>query len=134
MKRFIIVITTICACAGLVAESASARKVTIRSTITVSNPTAGTYTGKVAAEKERCGKERTVLVWHDTNGNGVIDDEPADFLIGIVVTDASGNYTLTGNQAPIGDRVIAEVLKEKRGNKKCLAATAETNAFPGFAP
>jgi hypothetical protein len=134
MKRLLVLLAAILACAGLLAGVADAKKKKkIETTVTITNPTPGTYTGKATAAKG-CDKSRQVTVWHDTNGNGTVDGEPTDFKIGTAVTDADGNYTVTGNQAPIGDRVIVEVSKERRGRKICKAATASTLASPGSPP
>ena len=118
------------ACAGLVAGGALAAKAKVTTSVTVTNPSAGVYTGQVTAKKG-CDRGRVVVVWHDTNGNGPVDGEPDDFRIGGGLTDGDGKFTVNGNQAPRGDNVIVVVGKSKRKKAICKEGTTTIQAGPG---
>jgi hypothetical protein len=60
----------------------------------------GNYKGKVVSPAERCERERTVRVWHDS--------EPA-FRIGTTTTKPDGTWQLRGPEPPAGDKVYAVV-------------------------
>jgi hypothetical protein len=120
MRKGIVISIAAALCVALVPGIALAGKV--KSKVDISNPTFGLYGGTVTAEKQKCVAGRTVEVWHDTNGNGKIDPD-VDFQIGTGKTDQNGDYEIAGNQAPVGDRVIAKVRKRKKGRTRCLEAT-----------
>ena len=125
MKRLVVLSIGVLACAAAVPPVVVADD-EVKSKISVKNTSPGTYEGKVRAKK-KCNQFRKVEVWHDTNGNNQVDEDD-DFKIGEATTDENGKYTVTGNQAPKGDRVIAFTKKENRGNKKCLGADDETDS------
>ena len=127
MRRALVIVAAAAVCVALVPAIASAKK--FKTEVTVANSAPGTYTGKVTSTKKNCVSGRVVEVWHDTNGNGQIDGEPTDFKIGTATTDSNGDYSVTGNQAPAGDNVIASVNRKKFAKRKnCGAATATTTA------
>jgi hypothetical protein len=116
----------------LVALPAVVQAAKFKTEVTVTNSRPGVYSGKVTSTKKGCVEGRIVQVWHDTNGNGAVDGEPTDYLIGSTNTDAAGGWSLGGEQAPIGDSVIAQVNRKKLGKRKnCGAASATTVASPG---
>lgn len=78
----------------------------VKSKISLSNSEAGVYEGTVSSKKAGCRKQRRVKVYHDQNENGV---DRSDYRIGKDLTDKKGNYEVNGNQAPMGDDVIAVV-------------------------
>jgi hypothetical protein len=78
----------------------------VKSRITLSNSEAGVYEGTVSSKRAACRKQRRVKVYHDQNENGV---DRSDYRIGKDLTDKKGNYEVDGNQAPMGDDVIAIV-------------------------
>lgn len=78
----------------------------VKSRITLSNSESGVYEGTVSSKRPGCKKQRRVKVYHDQNENGV---DRSDYRIGKDLTDKKGNYEVDGNQAPMGDDVIAVV-------------------------
>jgi hypothetical protein len=130
MKRALIAILASALCVAMIPAAAIAGKKVV-SEISVSNPQAGVYTGTVTSQKKKCQGGRNVEVWHDTNGNGQIDGEPTDYLIGTATTASDGTYTVSGDQAPIGDNIIASVARKKSGRKNCGGAQTVASATGG---
>ena len=96
--------------AGIAGGAWAAGKIKADSKVTLHNQVAGVYFGKVSSEVPDCKPKRNVTVWHDEDADGVDED---DFKIGSDKTDRKGKWEVRGNQAPAGDRIIAEVLEEK---------------------
>jgi hypothetical protein len=81
--------------------------------IEVVNDTTDNYSGRVVNGPPKCLRGRIINITH----NGV--------LIATAVTDASGNFTVTGPRPPKGDDVVAtltkKILKKNRKHRhKCL--------------
>lgn len=89
--------------------------------LTLSNPSAGTYKGKVANASRKCRRGRDVTVVHDEDEDGYDRD---DFSIGDDRTNRRGRYEMTGRpQAPPGDQIAAKAFKED--NCRALTVVAE---------
>jgi hypothetical protein len=85
----------------------------VKSKITLSNTESGVYEGTVSSKRPACKKQRRVKVYHDQNENGV---DRSDYRIGKDTTDKRGNYEVNGNQAPMGDDVVAVVAGRYLGD------------------
>jgi hypothetical protein len=114
-----------CVCGASVAATAVAANIDTQ--VTLKNPAFGVYTGKVKAEKP-CSVNRSVQVWHDTNGNGQVDGDPPDFKIGETKSRRLGKYRIEGNQAPAGDNLIVVVKSKESGRDDCKGAVGDAKA------
>jgi hypothetical protein len=101
------------------AERASSR-------ISLANDQARTYRGLVESSNPRCFARRSVTVFHDENRNGI---DGKDYVIGQDLTATSGFYKVVGAQAPAGDRIIARVLRRKRGSLVCKGDLVQATAL-----
>lgn len=100
-----------------------------KSQISLSNSETGVYEGTVTSKKAACRKQRKVKVYHDENENGV---DRSDYRIGKDTTDKKGNYEVVGNQAPMGDAVIAVVSgKRLADGTRCEDAEEKIAALSG---
>jgi hypothetical protein len=125
MRRLAISALAACVSGALVAGTVVAAEVD--TSVSLKNPQFGVYTGKVSAEKP-CAVNRSVEVWHDTNGNGQVDGAPPDFKIGQTKSKRKGKYRIQGNQAPAGDNLIVVVRSKESGRDDCRGAVGEAKA------
>jgi hypothetical protein len=109
MKRGIAVALAASMAAALFAIGALAARTEVSSAITLSNGEPTIYEGSVQSSRRACERRRRVKIFHDQNRNGV---DPSDYPIGIDKTDKMGNYEVEGSQAPMGDRIVAQ-LKQR---------------------
>ena len=101
----------------------------VPSTLTLSNGEPTIYEGAVGSKRSACKKRRAVKVFHDQNRNGV---DGSDYLIGTDTTDKKGEYEVEGNQAPMGDQIIAQVKRRKLGDGTvCLTKEKSAIALAG---
>ena len=84
----------------------------------------GVFVYETAVKKPRkCKKNRSVIVYHDENGNRKRDKN--EFVIGKGKTNRRGHFDFDSPIAPPeGDRIGVEVKK----NRKCKAGKASTRA------
>jgi hypothetical protein len=99
---------------GVAAGATASHQIRERSTITLQNKVAGSYSGEVKSQVPKCEKERSVTVYHDEGDDGLDD---TDFQIGSAQTNKHGKYKVHGNQAPAGDTVIAVVEEDELSEK-----------------
>lgn len=129
MKRGIAVALAASMAAALFAIAALAAQTRVPSTLTLSNGEPSIYEGAVGSKRAACKKRRAVKVFHDENRNGA---DSSDYLIGTDTTDKKGEYEVEGNQAPMGDQIVALVKMRKLGDgTKCLAKEASAIALAG---
>ena len=96
----------------------------VDSDVSITNPAAGTYKGKVTSDARKCEKRRHITVYHDDDDNGIDGD---DFVIGTAVSSRTGKWSMSGEeQAPHEDTVIAHAEKKKRRSTLCKEAEGST--------
>jgi hypothetical protein len=125
MRRLAITALAACVSGALLAGTVVAAEV--NTSVSLKNSAFGVYKGKVKADKP-CAVNRSVEVWHDTNGNGQVDGDPPDFKIGETKSKRRGEYKIKGNQAPAGDNLIVVVKSKESGRDDCKGAVEEAKA------
>ena len=90
-------------------------------TLSLTNPAAGEYAGKVSGVAGKCKRGRNVTVRHDEDEDGY---DNGDFKIGSDRTNRRGRYEVTGPQAPPGDQIAAKAARKRSANCRALETTA----------
>jgi hypothetical protein len=105
MKKGIVVALVVGLAAALLAPAElAARAERVPTKLTLKNLDPTFYEGTVSSKDEACEKRRLVKVVHDEDEDGA---DSGDYLIGTDLTDKEGKYEVEGNQAPMGDRIVA---------------------------
>ena len=125
MKKAILGLVAACVVLGSMAGTAVADK---KSTVSVKNTGFGDYEGKVKSKDKDCIKDRKVVIYHDTNGDGEVK-VPPDFKIGSTRTDDDGHYKLLDEEQPPGS--APDIIAVLKPNGKCEGdeTTAEAEDF-----
>jgi len=109
MKKGIAVSAAVGLICGLFATELAARTAHEPALLYLRNVKVGVYEGYVESDPLPCEARRLVTVFHDQNRNGV---DKSDYRIGSDKTDKNGEYEVEGNQAPLGDRIVAQVKRK----------------------
>jgi len=129
MQRGIAVVMAVGLVAGLFASGLVAKTAQEPSKLTLRNSEPEIYEGFVEADRASCERRRKVAVFHDQNRNGV---DKSDYRIGSDKTDREGEYEVEGNQAPMGDRIVAQITRKTlRDGTVCLAKEKGAVALGG---
>lgn len=129
MKKGIAVVVSVGLVAGLFATELAARTEHDPAKLTLRNAKEGLYEGYVETDNLACESRRPVTVFHDQNRNGV---DKSDYRIGSDKTDKYGEYEVEGNQAPKGDRIVAQVKRKTLvDGTVCLAKQRGATALAG---
>jgi hypothetical protein len=115
-------------CLGAASLAAAGQTPQENTKVTLENKTEGLYTGDLTSQVPKCVKGRDVHVYHDANADG---NFTGDFEIGHTRTNKRGEYSVTGNQAPAGDQILAYAYSKTLDDVRCKKGRKIATALSG---